>query len=95
MGRGEVPRKHRDIRTQEDRDLVILKNPGRDHSHESQVDTCQEYPHNRNSENRSSRARRNLVIRNRDPRIRDKIQTIYITGHMAEICTIGESLDKE
>jgi hypothetical protein len=95
MGRGEVPKKRRDIRTQENRDPVILENPRRDHSRESRVDTCQEIPQSRNSENRSSRARRNLVTRNRDPRIRDKIRTVYISGHVAEICTIGESPDKE
>jgi hypothetical protein len=95
MGRGEVSKKRRDIRTQENRDPVILKNWRRDHSRESRVDTCQENPQSRNLENRSSRARRNLVIRNRDPRIRDNIWTIYIRGHVAEICTIGESPNKE
>jgi hypothetical protein len=36
-------------------------------------DTCQEILRSRGSENRSFRAQRNLVIRNRDPRFPDKI----------------------
>ena len=95
MGRGEVPKRRRDIRTQENRDPVILENPRRDHSRKSWEDTCQNPGESRNLENRSSRACRNLVTRNRDPRIRDKIRTIYISGHVAEIYTIGESPNKE
>jgi hypothetical protein len=95
MGRGEVPKKCRDIRAQENRDPVILENPRRDHSSESRVDMHQEIPQSQNSENRCSRARRNLVTRNRDLRIHDKIRTVYISGHVAETCTIGESPDKE
>jgi hypothetical protein len=33
MGRGEIPKKRRDIRTQENRDPVILEIPRIDHSH--------------------------------------------------------------
>jgi hypothetical protein len=95
MGRGEVPKRRRDIRTQENRDPVILENPRRDHSRKSREDTCHNPGESRNSENRNFRARRNLVTRNRDPRIRDKIRTVYISGHVAEICAIGESPDKE
>jgi hypothetical protein len=47
MGRGEVPERRRDIRSQENRDLVILEIPRRDHSRESRVDTCQEIPQSR------------------------------------------------
>jgi hypothetical protein len=43
------------------------------------------------SENRSSRAHRDLVTRNRDPRFRDKIWTVHIRGHVAEICHRGKS----
>jgi hypothetical protein len=32
MGRGEVPERRRNFRSQENRDLVILENPRRDHS---------------------------------------------------------------
>ena len=78
MGRGEVPKKCRDIRTQENRDPVILEIPRIDLSHKSREDTCQNPGGSRNSENRSSRARRNLVTRNRDPRIHDKIWTVHL-----------------
>jgi hypothetical protein len=78
MGRGEVPERRRDIRSQENRDLAILEIPRRDHSRESRVDTCQEIPQSRKSENRSSRTHRDLVTRNRDPRFRDKIWTVHL-----------------
>jgi hypothetical protein len=78
MGRGEVPKKRRDIRTQENRDPVILEIPRIDLSRKSREDTCHNPRESRNSENRSSRARRNLVTRNRDPRIRDKIRTVHL-----------------
>jgi hypothetical protein len=51
MGRGEVPRKRRDIRTQENRDPVILKNPRRDHSRKSRENTCHNPGESRRSEN--------------------------------------------
>jgi hypothetical protein len=41
MGRGEVPKKRRDIRTQENRDPVILEIPRIDLSRKSREDTCQ------------------------------------------------------
>ena len=53
MGRGEVPKRHRDIRSQENQDLAILEIPRRDNSRESWVDTCQEIPQSQKSENRS------------------------------------------
>jgi hypothetical protein len=78
MGRGEVSKGRRDIRTQEDRDPVISKTRGGIIAVEFKEDTCQNPGGSRNSENRSSRARRNLVTRNRDPRIRDKIRTVHL-----------------
>jgi hypothetical protein len=97
MGRGEVPKKCRDIRTQENRDLVILEILRRDPSHRIPRRTCVRIL------KRVSKTRgigflehlENLVARNRDPRISDKIWIIYISGHVADICTIGESPDKE
>jgi hypothetical protein len=50
MGRGEVPKRRRDIRTQENRDPVILENPRRDHSRKSREDTCQNPGGSRKSE---------------------------------------------
>jgi hypothetical protein len=94
MGRGEVLKRCRDIRTQENRDPVILENARRHHSHKSREDRCHNPGESRNSENRNFRARRNLVTRNRDPRIHEKIRTIYISGHVEEICAIRDSLDK-
>ena len=78
MGRGEVPKRRRDIRTKENREPVILENPRRDHSRKSREDTCQNPGESRNSENRSSRARRNIVTRKHDQRIHDKIRTIHL-----------------
>jgi hypothetical protein len=74
---------------------VILEIPRRDPSRESREDTYHNPRESQNSENQNFQARRNLVTRNRDPRIRDKIRTVYISGHVAEICAIGESPDKE
>jgi hypothetical protein len=91
MGRGEVPKKRRDIRTQENRDPVILENPRRDHNRKSREDMCQNPGGSWNSENRSSRARRNLVTRNRDPRIRDKIQTVHLVDTWRRSAPSGKS----
>jgi hypothetical protein len=55
MGRGEVSKKCRDIRNQENRDPVILENPRIDHSRKSREDTCQNPGGSRNSENRELR----------------------------------------
>jgi hypothetical protein len=78
MGRGEVQERRWNIRSQENRDLVILEIPRRDHSCESRVDTCQEIPQSRKSENRNSRTHRDLVTWNRDPQFRDKIYTVHL-----------------
>jgi hypothetical protein len=40
-------------------------------------------PESRGSENRSFRAQRNLVIRNRDPRFTDKIRTVHWVEHVS------------
>jgi hypothetical protein len=46
-------------------------------------DACQEIQRSRASENRSFRAQRNLVIRNRDPRFTDKIRTVHWVEHVS------------
>jgi hypothetical protein len=97
MGRGEVPKKCRDIRTQENQDPVILEIPRRDPSCRTPRRTCVRILE------RVSKTRgigvlehlENIVARNRDSQISDKIQTVYISGNVEEICTIGESPDKE
>jgi hypothetical protein len=91
MGRREVPKRRRDIRTKENRDPVILENLRRDHSRKSREDTCHNPGESRNSENRTSRARRNLVIRNRDPRIRDKIRTVHLVDTWQRSVSSGKS----
>jgi hypothetical protein len=91
MVRGEVPKRHRDIRTQENRDPVILENPKGDHSRKSREDTCHNPGESRNSENQSFRARRNLVTRNRDPRISDKIRTVHLVDTWQRSAPLGKS----